>query len=102
MPERDQEAILSRGELWDAGKVEVELIKGNKSQCHENSAILWRNNEEYKIATGWGLSDDGLWRQHTWIVVDGKVIETTVPRLKYFGFELTRPEAEAFYFDNVI
>jgi hypothetical protein len=37
------------------------------------------------IATGYALSDDGLWRQHSWDVLRDGILETTKARQKYFG-----------------
>ena len=37
------------------------------------------------IPTGYALSDDGLWRQHTWGLLRNGVLETTEVRLRYFG-----------------
>lgn len=60
------------------------------SHCHENSCFLWldRANKGFKIATGWVLNDDGLWRQHSWGLQKNVLIETTCPREKYFGYIL--------------
>ena len=47
--------------------------------------------------TGYALSDDGLWRQHSWLIAKpGRrwtVIETTCRRLLYYGVVLTEEEA---------
>ena len=90
--EPDQDEILSRGRLWSGYNVRV--IKGTLRNCHGNVDELWRiNPERYRIATGWALSDDGLWRQHSWIIEGRTLIETTIPRERYFGFVLTPLEA---------
>lgn len=40
--------------------------------------------------TGYALSPDGLWRQHSWAYGDNLMIyETTVERVMYFGVELS-------------
>ncbi len=92
--EPDQDKILSRGTLWNDDLVEV--VSGIPCNCHGNVADFWRNNpKRYSIATGWALSDDGLWRQHSWIIDGSTLIETTIPREKYFGFVLTPIEARA-------
>ena len=42
------------------------------------------------IGTGYALSDDDLWRQHSWgVAVDGVVVETTVEREIYVGIVLS-------------
>lgn len=96
--EEDLSKLIERGETWDF-PVEMEIM--DVSRCHQNSAELWSVNPEInKLVTGWALNDDGLWRQHTWIVNDNSIIETTEERLKYFGFMMTEEEAEEFYFNN--
>ena len=93
--EPDQDKILSWGRLWNGDKVRV--VSGVPCNCHGNVAGLWRKNpKRYRIATGWALSDDGLWRQHSWIIDGRTLIETTTPREKYFGFVLTPLEAQQF------
>src|SRR5262249_8464594 len=43
-----------------------------------------------RIASGYALTEDGLWRQHFWGVdtAAGRVLETTVRRVRYFGVVL--------------
>ncbi len=93
--EPDQEKILSRGRQWIGHNIKI--IRGTPSNCHGNVAKRWRRSpRRYRIATGWALSEDGLWRQHSWIIEGRTLIETTTPREKYFGFELTPQEAQQF------
>jgi hypothetical protein len=41
------------------------------------------------IGTGYALSEDGLWRQHSWgLREDGGVVETTSGREMYVGLRL--------------
>jgi hypothetical protein len=69
---------------------------GEPSACHANAAMLfvWTKGE-VRIASGYALSDDGLWRQHSWGVDgdDGRIIETTERRVRYYGFVLDDAEA---------
>ena len=54
--------------------------------------------------TGYALSDDGMWRQHSWCICDAGeeyiedsiIIETTEKRLAYFGFIMDEEESEEF------
>jgi len=97
--EEDLNKILERGVLLD-GKT-VKLMKGLPSQCHQNSALCWMANQDKTLLmTGYGLSDDALWRQHSWVIWIKKsgvqIIETTEPRRAYFGFVLTEQEATVF------
>jgi hypothetical protein len=60
--------------------------EGAPSDCHRNAVALWRAGTAVAIGTGYALSDDGLWREHSWAVgADGRVIETTEKRIVYFG-----------------
>ena len=93
--EPDQDKILSRGRLWSGDN--VRFIRGHPNTCHGNVAVLWwKYLKQYRIVTGWALSDDGLWRQHSWLLCRRTLIETTTPREKYFGFVLTSLEAQQF------
>ena len=96
--EEDLQKLLERGVSWGN---KVKMTRGYKSQCHSNSAMLYTKNPiRYSIVVGWGLSDDGLWRQHTWIM-DGDIIrESTEKRLAYFGTELNEEECAEFVFNN--
>jgi hypothetical protein len=48
--------------------------------------------------SGYGLSDDGMWRMHTWLIsFDSRIVETTVAREAYFGGLLREDAAERFY-----
>lgn len=76
--------------------------KGRSSQCHENSALLYNNNRSItEIGTGWALSDDGLWRQHSWAMRGSELVETTVSRSKYYGILLDGEEASKFVDQNI-
>lgn len=92
--------ITARGQLWSGhGAVRA---PGTPSQCHRNSALCWEANaDRLVLATGYALSADGLWRQHSWCVkIDGnkpRIVETTERRVAYFGFVMTLPEAVMFY-----
>lgn len=100
--DRSAEIILSRGQLW--GQTD-EIIPGPPSRCHENCCELWEVQQgRLVLATGYALSEDGLWRQHSWCVrptaQGGKVVETTEPRLAYFGYVLTLSETVEFALYN--
>jgi hypothetical protein len=94
-PDPDLAAILTGG-FVQAGAVVVK--KGRVSRCHENIAGIWRQRRHgiVGIGTGYALSDDGLWRQHSWGVLREGVLETTVERTKYFGLVLQGDRARVF------
>ena len=80
----------------------VTLQRMRFSFCHSNVARLWRRNRStlIGIGTGYALSDDGLWRQHSWGVRREGLLETTELRTKYFGLLLQREEADWFADSN--
>lgn len=101
--EPDAKKIVTRGFL-QSGRNSISK-RGVPCKCHSNSASLWhdnfRKNENMSIVTGYALSKDGIWRQHSWcILANGTIIETTRKRTKYFGFKMTTNEAITFFEDN--
>ena len=60
------------------------------SMCHLNSAELFATGKATGLGVGFALSEDGLWRQHSWALKRQKdgtnlILETTGKRLCYFG-----------------
>ncbi len=105
--EEDIDNILEYGQTWD--DLTTRLKRGEPSHCHYNAANLWynnRNSETFKliICTGYALSNDGVWRQHSWLIQAkpraNVLIETTVPRIAYHGFAMTTEIAEEFEEEN--
>lgn len=99
--EEDVDKLMSRGQLW-YGDI-TRLMQGDPSQCHRNSCYLWEENikeHEVAIATGYALSKDGMWRQHSWLMHrkhrSVEIIETTEIRVAYFGYVMTCDEAILF------
>src|SRR4051795_2042950 len=47
---------------------QVQYRRMQRSGCHRNVAKLWLRvpRRLFAIGTGYALSDDGLWRQHSW------------------------------------
>jgi hypothetical protein len=87
--------------LLDGGFVtggQVTLKRMKSSLCHQNVAAVWRARRPSIVAigTGYALSDDGLWRQHSWGVLREGILETTEERMKYFGIFLQGTEADHF------
>ncbi len=77
----------------------VKIITGKPTYCHDNVIAKWKKNKKrYTMVTGYGLSNDGLWRQHSWLI-DTKntiLLETTVARILYYGVLLEGTIAELF------
>ena len=61
--------------------------------------FIWKE-KGYRVCTGYALSDDGMWRQHSWCIDKRprttKIIETTEPRVLYFGYVLNDEETKRF------
>lgn len=100
--DEDMEHFLTRGQLW--GKTQ-KMMPGAPSQCHMNACLLWEQNQDQLfVATGYALSNDGLWRQHSWCVLPGArgagVIETTQRRELYYGYVMTLEETIDFGTNN--
>jgi hypothetical protein len=79
----------------------VRMRRGEPNCCHGNAADLWaRDPEKYQLVTGYALSDDGLWRSHSWVVDDRHLYETTCRCERYFGAALGPLLAWKFWFEN--
>lgn len=86
------DALLDEGQLC---KGKVRKVRGRQSDCHGNAVRLWRKGKVVAIGSGYGLSRDGLWRQHSWArAEDGAILETTVRRTRYFGLEYSGDEGD--------
>jgi hypothetical protein len=82
--------LLNHGKLWTSEPI---LNPMHDNQCHSNSRILMELGLG-QVASGYGLTPDGLWRPHSWVIDFGTVIETTTPRVAYYGVILTRQEVQ--------
>jgi hypothetical protein len=100
--EPDLDAILSRGVLLRGDDAVQDVAKDG--QCHLNSAMQHLLNPKGRaVMTGYALSEDGMWRQHSWIydLASDAVVETTEKRVGYFGVLLDDVEAIIFCTRNV-
>jgi hypothetical protein len=89
LPDSHVGELLDRGRYFPGARALMQL--GEPSACHANSAMMFvRSKGAVWIASGYALSADGLWRQHSWGVDadDGRVLETTDRRVRYFGILL--------------
>ena len=62
-------------------------------QCHRNcldlACYVGSGPSQYRIVHGWALGANNIWCCHSWCIKrsgPGNIIETTLPRLAYFGF----------------
>ena len=82
--EEDLDNILNYGQFWVGSN--AKLMRGEPSRCHANSANLWEQNKEAtRICTGYALSEDGMWRQHSLLVWhksrSNQIVETKLKRI---------------------
>jgi hypothetical protein len=97
-PDEDLDEFLAHGRAHGAASRTVE---GGNNACHANAAILWIDGAVTAIGTGYALSDDNLWRQHSWgIDTDGTLVETTIGRQLYVGLTLSGVAALRFAVSN--
>ena len=87
-------SIYKRGKFSDSGKAVRRPMR--HSNCHGNVSALYQDKKIDHIVTGFALTTDGAWREHTWGLKDGDIVETTVRRLLYFGKVLDEKEADSF------
>ena len=88
--------MLLRNGFVMSGEIKAKIMR--TSMCHQNVAAAWRNHKTgvVAIATGYALSDDGLWRQHSWGILRYGILETTEVRIRYFGILLQDARADEF------
>ena len=101
--EEDLDNILNYGQFWVGSN--AKLMRGEPSRCHANSANLWEQNKEAtRICTGYALSEDGMWRQHSWLVWhksrSNQIVETTAKRIAYYGFVMPYDMCQQFADEN--
>ena len=104
--EDDRETLIMDGSFIH-GK-NADLRSGEYHSCILNVCQLYRESpgtDNIHIMVGYALCSDGLWRSHAWAIVldmDAyQVIETTSPRVAYFGYILTVGESNKFVEDNL-
>lgn len=86
IPEVHLDQLLQSAEL---ATEPVRSAVGEHRACHANVARLWIDGDVESIGTGYALSDDGLWRQHSWgLDPDATIVETTDGRVAYIGVRL--------------
>lgn len=87
MPDPDLEMVAKDGREFSI--VGRKMIAGQHNRCHQNTADNFLRRKKMSIATGYALSNDGKWRQHSFGVELVKkkevVIESAVKFERYFG-----------------
>jgi len=99
--EPEQHIETMTGNLADWPAKPAVLRRGANNACHTNSANAWLAGKVELMVTGYALSDDDLWRQHTWAIsAAGVLVESTCLRVAYVGVALAGQDALRFAFAN--
>jgi len=79
------EVLYTNGQLFSLDG--LTCVPMQDSACHSNTTEWYHNQTERDtgMCTGYALSPDGLWRQHSWGVLRGRIVETTIERIAYYG-----------------
>jgi hypothetical protein len=75
------------GMMWVPPTQEsIKVVPGKVGECHHNCHRFFRKGIFKAVYSGWGLSEDGLWRYHSWGVDSSDVLcETSEKRVVYLG-----------------
>lgn len=107
--EEDLYKLIENGDFYDPDDYRYEIITMKQSKCHTNCSLFYQNfieensEDEISLMTGWALSENNIWYQHSWIWLhyDDIIIETTEPRKLYYGIQLKYSDLGDFLSDNV-
>jgi hypothetical protein len=98
-------SVLDRGFLFNGRQVRVQ---GTPNACHANAAEVWMRHEgAMGLCTGYALTKEGIWLQHSWCVTTGDqgkklILETTaVDWEKHFGCVLDEQQSFVFAMANI-
>ncbi len=77
-------SLLARGR-FTAG-TQATLQRGADNHCLLNAQAIALARDDATLILGFALGTSGTWYSHAWVRLnDGSLIETTVPRIGYFG-----------------
>lgn len=79
--------LLEKAKLFVGNRKFVKIRRGSPNACFNNVEELAKQSPELQSYEGFSLSEDGVWRSHSWLYDYSTLtlIETTVPRLAYYG-----------------
>lgn len=64
-----------------------DLGHGSCGNCHMNVDVMLTMGMVKEGHFGYALSEDGLWREHSWGMLNGHIVETTCSRLAYVSLK---------------
>jgi hypothetical protein len=82
------ELLLEVGHLDSTEHLTVRPM--DLSECHRNVRRLRAADPQVDWRFGMALSSDDIWRVHSWALKRGRIVETTLPRIRYFGIDMGR------------
>lgn len=73
------------------------ICAGLNTLCFENALRLYENaDDRVKLMYGYFLYRDGFAGHHSWLMIDNKIIDTTVDCVAYSGVEMTVEQVKKF------
>jgi hypothetical protein len=94
------ELLNERAEMEQPRSVRVQAMEAG--QGRRNALMCWaRSLGTEKMISGYALSVDGVWRQHSWARDERGIIETTEVRVAYFGAERSFEECARMLADEI-
>jgi hypothetical protein len=101
MPDPHIDDVVARGEVFDGRR--AKKLKGDAHRCHQNVVLQHLlSRGRLPICTGYAMSHDGLWCQHSWLLDGERVVEATTPMRSYFGIRLDPVSTLMFVWAEVI
>jgi hypothetical protein len=98
--EGDLDELISRGQRFS---LPVKECLGEPNNCHTNAAEIWGRDIEFlRLVTGYALGQDGVWHQHSWVIGNGKIYETTGRPSQYYGVVLNPERAATFWWSAFV
>ncbi|CAH6990139.1 hypothetical protein VCHA53O466_140134 [Vibrio chagasii] len=86
----DIDSVIANGSIMGTTNSvlnEVLFLEMQTSNCHENAATVKAERPEFHLCTGFYMSSEGMWREHSWLLTPdkGNIIETSSVQCAYFG-----------------
>ncbi|HVL52975.1 MAG TPA: hypothetical protein VM344_01790 [Vitreimonas sp.] len=82
------ELLLEAGHLDSTEHLTVRPM--DLAECHRNVRRLAAADSTVSWRFGMALSSDDIWRVHSWALRRGRIVETTLPRTRYYGIDMGR------------
>lgn len=98
---QELQQMIDNGRFKNTDGLKVYKTGMLPNQCHRNSVVLKLKKKSYQIFTGYALTDENVWLQHTWCANSfTNIVETTQPFRRYYGYQLKGEELLTFINEN--